>query len=228
MSERLAALRRADEPAGAARNRLALGTGDRRSADRTRRRQLDDAGVGRPPLGQHPDHLRNHVTRAPHDHGIADPHVLARELIHVVQGHVAHGDAADEHGLEPRDGRQRPGTPNLELDRADDGRRLLGLELVRDGPAWGASNVTELALPVDAIHLVYDSVDIVGERVTALGHPGVIGEAALGALHDRGFRGRAQTELAQRRDDRALARWNLPALDGAEYRSNRDRARVSR
>ncbi len=49
------------------------------------------------------DDLGDHVARLAHDHGVADPHVLARDLVLVVQGREPDGGAADEHRLEHRE-----------------------------------------------------------------------------------------------------------------------------
>src|SRR6202034_4854710 len=56
------------------------------------------------------------------------------------------------------------GTPDLNLDVLDDRGRLLGGELVRDRPPWVARHETETLLPIEAIDLVDDAVDVVVER----------------------------------------------------------------
>ena len=114
----LLALRRAAPAAGAARDGLIGFTHHRRAAHRTALRQLDERRARDPPLRQHPHHLGNHVPGAADHHGVARPHVLARHLIHVVQGRVADGDTAHEHRLEPGHRRQRTGAPHLKFDAA--------------------------------------------------------------------------------------------------------------
>src|SRR6202011_5033616 len=61
------------------------------------------------------------------------------------------------------DGRERAGAADLDLDCFDDRGRLLGRELVRDRPARGARYEAEPLLPVDALELVVDTVDVVVE-----------------------------------------------------------------
>ena len=95
---------------------------------------------------------------------VADANVLALQFVDVVQRGVADGHAADEHGLEPRDGRQRAGAPHLPLDRAHRRHLLLGGKLVGDRPARRARNEAKLALLVDRIDLVDDAVDLVAKR----------------------------------------------------------------
>ena len=97
-------------------------------------------------------------------HRVADAHVLARDLVLVVQGRVRDHHAADGDRLEPRDRRQRAGAPDLDVDGLEDGARLLGRELARDRPARGARDEAEPLLQVEPVDLVDDAVDVVAER----------------------------------------------------------------
>ena len=53
------------------------------------------------------DDLRDHITGALHDDGVADADVLALDLVLVVQRGALHDDAADRDRLEHRHRRQR-------------------------------------------------------------------------------------------------------------------------
>ena len=86
--------------------------------------------------------LGNHVAGAADDHRVADVHVLAPDLVLVVQRRVGDGHAADEHRLQPRDRRDRAGAPDLDVDAEELGRHLLGRKLVRDRPARLARDET--------------------------------------------------------------------------------------
>ena len=133
----------------------------------------------RAPLRHHAHDLGNHVARAAHDHGVADPHVLARELVHVVQRRVADRDAADEHRLQARDRRQRAGAADLELARpATVVVSSCAGNLCATRPARRARDEAEVALPVEAVHLVDDAVDLVAERVAPRADARVVLEAA--------------------------------------------------
>ena len=110
------------------------------------------------------DHLRDDVAGALDRHRVADPHVEPLDLVLVVQRRVLHHHAADRDRLELGDRRQRAGAADLDLDVAHDGRRLLGGELVRDRPARAARHEAEPLLPVEAVDLVDDAVDVVVER----------------------------------------------------------------
>ena len=107
------------KPPRAARGGLAFGAHHRRTAHRAALGQHDRRRrVRGPALRQHAHHLGDHIAGAPHHHGVADTHILARDFVHVVQRGVADGDAADEHRLEPRHRRQRAGAADLEFDVA--------------------------------------------------------------------------------------------------------------
>ena len=118
MLQALDRLRRADEAAGAAAHHvdlagllvdLAHGVA---AADRADARGTDRAlrPCGR--LSEHDaEDLRDDVAGALHDHRVADAHVLARDLVLVVQRGVGDDDAADRHRLELGDGVSAPVRP---------------------------------------------------------------------------------------------------------------------
>ncbi len=72
--------------------------------------------AARPALEDHSHDLRNHVARALHDHRVADPHVLARDFLLVVQRRIRDDDAADRDRLELRDRREHARAADLDLD----------------------------------------------------------------------------------------------------------------
>ena len=69
--------------------------------------------AGRPLVEHDLENLRDDVAGALHHHRVADAHVLARDLVLVVQGGVGDDDAADGHRLELGDRRQRAGAADL-------------------------------------------------------------------------------------------------------------------
>src|SRR5262249_42649303 len=93
------------------------------------------------------------------------PPADAFDVILIMQRRVLHDDAADADRLELGDGRERAGAAHLQLDVPQHGHRALGRELVRDRPAWRtlSGDQPEPLLPVDAIDLVDDAVDVVIE-----------------------------------------------------------------
>ena len=117
------------------------------------------------PLVEHDfENLRDDVAGALHDDRVADAHVLARDLVLVVQRRVGDDDAADRDRLQLGDRRQRAGAADLDLDRLDDRRRPLGGEFVRDRPARAARDEAEPLLQREVVDLVDDAVDVVAER----------------------------------------------------------------
>ena len=168
MHQMLGALERAGELAGAVGARALLAAGDDLAhhvgLQRARTFFRESIGLGAAAACPgRPDHLRDHVAGALDRHGVADPHTEPLDLILVVQGRVLHDHAADRDRLELGDRRQRAGAADLDLDVADDGRRLLGRELVRDRPARGPRDKAQPLLPVEPVDLVDDAIDVVVE-----------------------------------------------------------------
>mgnify|MGYP000125443486 CR=1 FL=1 len=84
----LLALRRAEQPAGAARHRLVLAAHHVRAAHRTGGEpveQHETRQFAAAALQDRRHHLGDHVACTAHDHPVADAHVLAVELVLVVQ-----------------------------------------------------------------------------------------------------------------------------------------------
>ena len=111
-------------------------------------------------------------------------HVLRAHLVEIVERRVGHGDAADEHRREPRDGRERPGAPHLHLDAEDFARRLFGRKLVRDREPRRARDVAQPFLSGELVHLVHDAVDVVRQRRARISDLAVIREEPVDASHD--------------------------------------------
>src|SRR5207244_1311266 len=89
-------------------------------------------------LDHHAHDLGNDVAGLVQDHGVSDAHVLAGDLILVVQRAAAHRRAGDEHRVQRGHRRHRTGAPDVYGNVANHGLALLRWELVRDGPPRGA------------------------------------------------------------------------------------------
>ena len=85
--------------------------------------------------GERPDDLRDHVAGLLEDHVVADPDVLAPDLVEVVERGPGDRRAGDLRRREVGDGRQRPRPPDVGDDVLDDRLDLLRRELVGDRPA---------------------------------------------------------------------------------------------
>src|SRR5205085_6579329 len=88
------ALRRAHR-VGAAGDRLALLAYHRGAADRTGLGHLPGLALRGARLGDDANDLGDHVARAAQEDAVADPYVLAPQLVLVVQWGPAHGHTAD-------------------------------------------------------------------------------------------------------------------------------------
>ena len=105
--EPLDGLRGADQPAGAAPRDLAGLAHREAAADRAMIGKLVRHRLLRAAIEHDRDDLRDHITGALHDDGVADADVLALDLVLVVQRGALHDDAADRDRLEHRHRRQR-------------------------------------------------------------------------------------------------------------------------
>ena len=92
--------------------------------------------------------LRDHVARALQQHRVADPHILAGDLVLVVQRGAGDQHAAHVHGGEPGHRRQRAGAADLDQDVLQHGGGLLGRELPGGRPARRATDEAEPASAV--------------------------------------------------------------------------------
>src|SRR5690606_6194103 len=142
-----------DQPAGAAPHRLALLPHGMAVAGRAAVRE--DVGHGIPGafFRQYVEYLGDDIAGALHDDGVADTDVAALsdrlalvayalDVVLVVERRIDDGHAADRHRLQPRHRRQRAGATDLDVDRGQHRRRLLGGELVRGRPAGAARTET--------------------------------------------------------------------------------------
>ena len=126
--------------------------------------------------------LGNHVAGPLDDDQIADPHILADDLVLVVQGGAADHHAADRHRLQLRDRSHGARPADLDRDRLQPRLRLLRRELVSDGPARSAADESKPLLPVQPVDLVDDAVDVEGQRRAPLLHLIVVAQQRLGPV----------------------------------------------
>ena len=187
MAQPLHRLGRADEAAGAAPHDLAFLAHGVGAADRALVGELVLRAATLAVGIHHADDLRDHVAGALHDHLVADAHVLARDLVLVVQRGVRDHDAADGDRLQLGDRRQRAGAADLDRDVVERGDRLLGRELVRDRPARRAADETEAVLQREVVDLVDHAVDVVVEVGALLRQLVVERERVVQGLGDAGL-----------------------------------------
>ncbi len=136
------------------------------TARRALRGELPAPGARRSLGEDRPDDFGDHVAGAPDDHGVARAHVLARDVVLVVQRGERDVRAADEHRLEHRERRRPAGPTDADHDVVENSRLLLGRKLVRDRPARRPRGVSHLGPLSQILDLHHDAVDVVAERVT--------------------------------------------------------------
>ena len=117
-----------------------------------------------PLLGERRHDLRYHVARPLDDDAVADPQVLAGDVVLVVERRELDGGAADHDRLELREGHQRPGAADVDLDRVERrggrGRR----ELVGDRPPRRPAHRAQPRLHVGLVDLHDGAVDVEVDR----------------------------------------------------------------
>ncbi len=216
MLDFLLALRRAYSSSGAPRDRLIGLAHHRRSAHRAHAGQRHQRRARNPALGQHAHHFRNDIAGATNDHRIAHSDVLAGQFVHVVQGCIADGDAADEHRFEPRHRGQRARAAHLKFDVAHRGESLFGGEFVRDRPARRPRNESQLPLQIEIVDLVDHAVDLVRQLRAQRTHLTVVIQTAVGPFHDARLRADLESPMAQCLQYRAVMSGQVAALDDSE------------
>ena len=163
MTQPLDGLRRTDQPARTAARRLVLLPDRRTPALGAHVGKLEPLRALRATLLNDRQDLGNDVARALYDDRIARPHVLAFDLVFVVERGVTDDDAAHGHRLESGHRRQCARAPDLYVDRLEDGLRLFGGELVSHRPARRPADHAQPVLPIEPVDLVNDTVDIEGQ-----------------------------------------------------------------
>ena len=161
------------EPRRAARVRAvdpdrALVLDDGRAADRAGRRHLVLALRAGPTLRDRTDDLRDDVAGLLEDDPVADPDVLATNLVEVVEGGARDSRPRDLDRRHVRHRRQRPGPSDVRDDVLDEGLDLLWRELEGDRPARSPADHPEPRLLVDAVDLDHDAIGLVREVVALL------------------------------------------------------------
>ena len=181
-------LRRAGD-VGAAEDGPVLVHHRRRAADRAvLGEDVGDLGPG--PLRVHHLHdLGDDVAGAANEDLVADPDVLPLELQRVVQRGPGDGDPAHLHRGEEGHRGERAGAADVDLDGLHPRPRLLGGELVGDGPAGALRDLPQPPTGVLAVDLHHHPVDVVGQGVAALQEVGVGGAQSAPARPRSGSRG---------------------------------------
>ena len=133
----------------------------RSPASRTRARR-------RPSLDDRADDLGDDVAGLLEDDPVADPDVLAPDLVEVVERRPRDGRAGDLGRRQVGDRRQRPRPPDVRHDVLEERLDLLGRELEGDRPARRPADHPEARLLVEPVDLDDDAVGLVRQLVARL------------------------------------------------------------
>ena len=180
MPQPLEALRRADQPAGAADVDLAF-LGDRLAAA-FGAMVGEDVRLARLVAGEVLDHLRDDVAGALDADAVADAQAQPRDLVAIVERDVGDDHPADADRLQPPDRRQLAGAADLDVDRLERRLGFLGGEFVREPPARRAADLAKPLLPVEPPDLVNDAVDVERQVGARLLDRAIMGERFLDGL----------------------------------------------
>jgi hypothetical protein len=130
-------------------------------------------------------HLGDDVAGTLEHDRVADPQVLAPDLVDVVERRVAHGRPADEDRGDMRDRGHGAGPPDVDADLLELRGHLLGRELVGGRPARGARDEAEPLLVGQRVDLDDDPIGLVVELAARLGPLLGEGDDLLDALDRR-------------------------------------------
>ena len=145
----------------AAIGNLALLTHHARAARGAGLGHLELNGIGGAQLKDGPHDLGNHVARLVHHDGIAHAHVLAADLVDVVQGRARDGRAGHQHGVELGHRGKHAGAAHLHTNLAQHGALLLGRELEGDRPAGRTGGKSQGGLVGKRVDLDHHAIDVV-------------------------------------------------------------------
>src|SRR5699024_12659490 len=110
--------------------------------------------------------------------------------------------AAHLHGLQLGHRSQCSGAAHLPIHVTEYGKLFLSREFMGGGPTRRAANEAQIVLPIEAVHLVDHSVDVVVESVSSVENIPVEREQGLDAMAVADFRTNAQIQVAQPTQDR--------------------------
>ena len=164
--------------------------------------------------------LGNHVAGFVHYDGVAHAHVLAANLVDVVQCGARDGRTGHGNGVEFGDGSEHAGAAHLNANFAQDGLLFFWRELECDGPSRRAGGKAQVGLLFERVDLHHHAVDVVievgamGERVRAeLMHLGRRGAAFCVGVYRKARVAQPIQELALRMHVQGVG-----ARDGIEER----------
>jgi hypothetical protein len=117
-------------------------------------------------LQNHLHHRRNDLARLLHHHGVADPHILALDLLLVVKRGAGNGGPGNEDRLQLGHRRKHASAADLNGDILEQRLLLLRQKLVGGSPSWCARGVAQLVALRTVQHLHHRAIGPVAEFVS--------------------------------------------------------------
>ena len=163
MADALDRLCRTDQATGTAAHDLSGLTNGMAAADRAGIGKDKWLAVSQALLRDRVQHLRDDVPGTLDHYRIADPHILALDLVLIMQGGTGHHDPANGDRLQMGNRCQSTGAPHLNIDLFQYGLGLFGGQFVGDGPARCAADKAHAVLIIEAVQLVDNAVNVEGQ-----------------------------------------------------------------
>ena len=173
------ALRRTEQATGTACNRFSICTRYQRTAHRAGCRHVKLFRTLVALLFYHTHDFRNDITGTAYNDAITATHILALNLVCIMQGGIGHRDTTDKHRFQPRYRRQRTGAPHLDINAQHRGLAFLCRKFSCNGPARRTRYKTQLILLLEPVNLEDDTIYFKRQLLTQLLIALIIGSTAL-------------------------------------------------
>src|ERR1700757_627483 len=107
------------------------------------------------------EHVRNYFASALDENRIAGVDIEAFDFVHVMEGGLRNGEAADLHGLENRERGEHAGAADADCDLSEERSLLMRCVFICDGPARRFRSEAELVLQADFVNFDHDAIDFI-------------------------------------------------------------------
>ena len=107
--------------------------------------------------------LRDNIACPLQHDRVAYAHILALNLILIVQRRIRDNHAANRDRFQPRNRRERSGAANLNINRLKQCCCFFSGKFMGNGPTRRAADKAEAVLPVKPVNLVDDPVNIIAQ-----------------------------------------------------------------
>ena len=128
--------------------------------------------------------LRDDIAGPLYQHRGAHANIFLLDIVLVMQGRVGNHHTANGYRFQTCDRGQLAGAANLNFYPLDHCLGLLGREFMRNRPARRAGSRPQAVLPIQAVHLVDNTIDVIGQGTAPGLHFPMIGHHVSNAFVD--------------------------------------------